>query len=77
MRAARRLMSKDPVVLVTVYNPIEAEVIKAKLRDCGIEVFSRQETVYRLTVDGMGAIEIIVDVNDLEKAKEILKESTC
>lgn len=68
-------MSKDTVVLTTVYNPLEAEIIKAKLAKEEIEVFFKQEAIgrlYRLTVNGLGAIDIYVAADKLLEAREII-----
>jgi hypothetical protein len=67
-----------PVLLVTVYDPVEAEIIVAKLRSAGIESFVRHEalsTVYGLTVDGAGQQDIMVRSEDWEEAKAALEEA--
>jgi hypothetical protein len=67
-----------PALLVTVYDPMEAEIIAAKLRSAGIESFVRHEalsTVYGLTVDGAGQQDIMVRREDLEEAKAALEEA--
>ena len=52
-------MSSDsngaPALLARVYDPVEAEIIVAKLRSAGITAFCKHEAasvVYGLTVDG-------------------------
>ena len=45
----------EPVLLIRVFDPMEAEIIMSKLRGAGIESFVRHEAlgvVYGLTVDG-------------------------
>lgn len=67
-----------PALLVTVYDPVEAEIIVAKLRSAGIESFVRHEalsTVYGLTVDGAGQQDIMVRSEDWEEAKAALEEA--
>lgn len=64
-----------PVLLVTVYDPVEAEIIVAKLRSAGIESFVRHEAlsvVYGLTVDGSGQQDILVRPEDLDEARVAL-----
>ena len=46
-----------PVLLATLYDRVEAEIIVAKLRSAGIDCYLRHEAavvVYGLTVDGIG-----------------------
>jgi hypothetical protein len=65
-----------PVLLTTVYNPLEAEIIVAKLRSAGIETFVRHEAlsvVYGLTVDGSGQQDVMVRAEDLEEARVALE----
>ncbi|NLV72530.1 MAG: DUF2007 domain-containing protein [Actinobacteria bacterium] len=67
-----------PVLLVTVYDPVEAEIIAAKLRSAGIDSFLRHDalsTVYGLTVDGAGQQDIMVRPGDLEVAKAALEQN--
>jgi hypothetical protein len=73
-------MSSDsePVLLVRVFDPIEAEIIVAKLRSAGINTYVRHEAlsvVYGLTVDGAGQQDIFVRGEDLEEAKAALERS--
>jgi hypothetical protein len=63
-------------LLVTVFNPVEAEIIVAKLRSAGIPAFVRHEAlsvVYGLTVDGAGQQDILVRAEDLEVARTALE----
>jgi len=65
-----------PVLLVTVYDPVEAEIIVAKLRSAGIDAFIRHEAlsvVYGLTVDGSGQQDIMVRAEDLGEARAALE----
>ena len=56
----------------------KADIIKGKLEAEGIPVELRYEAVgkvYGLTVDGLGAVDILVPPDSLEKAREVLSES--
>ncbi|MBC7292838.1 MAG: DUF2007 domain-containing protein, partial [Thermoleophilia bacterium] len=69
---SRQAKSGDLLVLTTVYNPLEAEIILAKLRSAGIQAFARHEAlsvVYGLTVDGSGEHAIMVRAEDWEEAQ--------
>jgi hypothetical protein len=73
-------MSSDsePVLLIRVFDPVEAEIIVAKLRGAGITSFARHEAlgvVYGLTVDGCGQQDIIVRAADLHDAQAVLDTS--
>lgn len=73
--------SKSPhtAVLITLHDPIEAEIIVAKLRSAGIDAFLRHETlsvVYGLTVDGLGRQDIIVRAEELDEAKVALEQDS-
>jgi hypothetical protein len=71
--------SDAPVVLTTVYNFMEAEIIVSKLRSAGIECYLRHEAlsvVYGLTVDGAGQQEIMVRPEDLKEAQAALEEAS-
>ena len=66
----------EPVLLVRVYDPVEAEIIEAKLRSAGIESFSRHDAlsvVYGLTIDGLGRRDLYVRAEDLEEARAALQ----
>ena len=63
------------VLLVTVGEPIEAEIVISKLRSAGIEAWCRHEAasiVYGLTVDGLGQQDIMVRPEDLMEARAAL-----
>ena len=66
----------DPALLTTVYTPVEAEIIVAKLRSAGIESYVQDEAlsvVYGLTVDGCGQQDIWVRAEDLKEAMAALE----
>jgi hypothetical protein len=65
-----------PVLLMRVFNPVEAEIIMGKLRGAGIESFARHDAlgvVYGLTVDGCGQQDIMVRAEDLAEARAVLE----
>jgi len=67
-----------PVLLTSIYDPVEAEIVIAKLRSAGIEAFVRHEAlsvVYGLTVDGFGQQDIMVRAEELEEAKIALEQT--
>lgn len=67
---------EPPVLLVSVNDPVEAEIIMAKLRSAGIPVWCRHEAasvVYGLTVEGLGRQDIMVRPEDLEEARGALE----
>ncbi|MCX8033201.1 MAG: DUF2007 domain-containing protein [Thermoleophilia bacterium] len=71
-------VNDEPVVLATFYDPVEAEIVLAKLRSAGIPCFSRHEAlsvVMGLTVDGAGKQEIMVLPSDLAAARAALEIS--
>jgi hypothetical protein len=64
-------------VLAVVYDPIEAEIIVAKLRSAGIEAMVRHDAlsvVYGLTVDGAGKSDVLVRARDLPEARGALSD---
>jgi len=65
-----------PVLLTRVYDPVEAQIVVAKLRSSGIETFVKHDAlsvVYGLTVDGCGQQDIMVRAEDLEDARTALE----
>jgi hypothetical protein len=66
----------EPVVLITLYDPVEAEIILGKLHSADIEAYLRHEAasvVFGLTVDGMGQQDIMVRAEDLVEARAALE----
>ena len=65
-------MSKDWVEIFSSQHAIEAEIIKQKLEQSGIEVryINKQDSSYI----NFGAIHIFVDRNDIIKAKHIISK---
>ena len=70
-------MSKE-IKFTTVYTAsgqLEAEIIKGRLESEGIPVLLRYESlgsVYGLTIDGLGQVQIQVPTNIAKDAAEIL-----
>lgn len=65
--------------LITVYDPVEAEIIVAKLRSAGIDAIVRHDAlsvVYGLTVDGAGRSDVLVRAADLPEARGALQETS-
>ena len=65
--------------LVTVFDPVEAEIIVAKLRSAGIAAYARHDAlsvVWGLTLDGAGQNDIMVRPEDLEDARAALERES-
>ncbi len=64
-------------LLTEINNRMEAEVIESYLEANGIDVELFQEsighTIYPVTVDGLGRVQIFVARDNLRKARELLK----
>jgi hypothetical protein len=74
----RQAADSAPVRLVTLYDPVETEIVVAKLRSAGIEAFVQHEAlsvVYGLTVDGAGQQDIFVRPEDLGEAQAALEQT--
>jgi hypothetical protein len=69
------------IKLATVYiaaGQPEAEIVKGRLENEGIPAVLRYEslgTIYGITVDGLGQVEIQVPASFVEEARQILGES--
>jgi hypothetical protein len=65
----------DLAILTVVRNETEAELVTALLRTAGIPSFHRQTNAGAGFGDGMpqtGAHEVLVEADDLERAREAL-----
>ncbi len=63
--------------LISVQGEMTAQVIIGLLESEGIEAMMRSHQTFSalpFTVDGMGAVRIMVRKEDLEKAKKVLEE---
>jgi len=62
----------------TASGQIQAHVIKGRLESEGIPVVLRYDsgsTVFALTVDGLGEVEVFVPREEVARARQILSES--
>jgi len=65
----------DLVEVARVYGPFEADLIKSFLESHGIASIVRGRTapfVYPLTVDGLAEFKVMIQQEDLEKARELI-----
>jgi hypothetical protein len=63
--------------VLTVWGPVETEVVRTLLEDHGIRIMTRGQVVQSVTpfsADGLGKIKILVAEEDLESAKKIIEE---
>jgi hypothetical protein len=69
-------MKSNLVVACTANGEVEAETIRSALEAAGIPAELRMEAAQRLfavTVDGLGAVRILVPADLLDEAKAILE----
>lgn len=74
------IMDKEEEIVVfeTYYNPMLAEIIRAKLEANGIPCFLSDEsigTMFSVYDQGAGGIKLKIFKHDLEKCKEIVNEN--
>lgn len=65
------------IVYETYYNPIEANIVKARLLDSGIQCFLSDEntiTINPLYTQALGGVKLHLFERDAELARNILKE---
>ena len=64
--------------LVEVQGRLEAELIESFLEANGVDVELIQEsighTIYPVTIDGLGRVQIFVPKDKLQEARELLKD---
>jgi len=68
---------EEIVVFETYYNPMLAEIIRAKLEANGIPCFLSDEsigTMFSVYDQGAGGIKLKIFNRDFEKAKEIISQ---
>jgi hypothetical protein len=66
----------DFVVICTVQGELQASVIKSHLESEGIPVLLKYESaskVFGLTVDGLGAVKVLVPHELAEEAKRVIE----
>jgi len=73
-------MGDDALVSVYTSNgPLAAEVVKGRLQSAGIPAILKYESVgrvYGLTLDGLGAVQVLVHREREQEARELLKSQT-
>ena len=68
--------------LVSVYTsngPLAAEVVKGRLESAGIPAILKYESVgriYGLTLDGLGAVQVLVQREREQEARELLESKS-
>ncbi len=61
------------VKVYTAHGRIEASIVKSKLESEDISVILKSGAeIFGITVDGLGAIEVLVLKHEIERAKKIL-----
>ena len=76
--ASREEESPSFEKVYTASGQLQAHIIKSRLESEGIPVFLRYDsgsTVFALTVDGLGEVEILVPRAYAPRAREILAQS--
>jgi ribosomal protein L25 (general stress protein Ctc) len=74
--STRPRASEELVVIYTSNGLLGAEVIKSKLESKGIPAILKSETaesVFPLTVDGLGEVRVLVHAEDEKKARKALE----
>lgn len=72
-------MNDRTTVYSTYYNPMEANIIRAKLEDSGFACFLADENVATLNPlynQAIGGVKLIVFERDVEAINELLKEDS-
>ena len=70
-------MNDKTVVYKTFYNPIEGNIVKARLEDSGFSCFLADEnvsTIYPLYNQAIGGIKLIVFEDDVDQINQLLAE---
>jgi hypothetical protein len=71
-------MANDALVSVYVSNgPLAAEVVKGRLESAGIPAMLKYESinrVYAVTIDGLGQVQVLVQKEREQEARELLAE---
>lgn len=65
------------IVFQTFYNPVEANIVKARLLDSGVQCFLSDEntiTINPLYNQALGGVKLHVFETDVDLAKSILKD---
>ena len=66
------------VVVYTTHGAMRAEIIKGKLESAGIPALLKSESqnVIPMTVDGIGRVQVLVEKEREQEAREILTENS-
>ena len=66
------------VVVYTTHGAMRAEIIKGKLESAGIPALLKSESqnVIPMTVDGIGKVQVLVEKEREQEAREILTENS-
>jgi UPF0288 family protein (methanogenesis marker protein 3) len=70
--------SDELVTLISTNDPVEAEIILAKLRSASIAAYIKHDAVSNVigvTFDGVGRQDVIVRAEDLPEAKAALERA--
>lgn len=70
--------NKHDIVEVFAGSPLDAEILKSMLSDNDINSFLKDENMgsiapWQVTAGGVGAVKIVIDSKDLEKAKAVIE----
>jgi len=71
--------SDELVILMTTNDPVEAEIVLAKLRSACIQAYIKHDAVSNVigvTFDGVGRQDVVVRAEDLPEAKAALERET-
>jgi hypothetical protein len=74
----RRPMDETWQVVMTASGMLNAKIITGRLEAEGIPTCLKYDvagSIYAVTVDGLGAVEILVSAEDLTRAREVLAAS--
>ena len=73
-------MGDDALVAVYTSNgPLAAEVVKGRLESAGIPAILKYESagrVFGLTLDGLGAVQVLVAREREQEARQVLESKT-
>lgn len=70
---------ENDIIEVFAGSSIEAEIVKSMLQDSDIDVFLKNENMgtiapWHVSAGGAGAVKIIINSNDYDKAKMIIEK---
>ena len=74
-----KVKEENDIIEVFAGSSIEAEIVKSMLQDSDIDVFLKNENMgtiapWHLSAGGAGAVKIIINSNDYDKAKLIIEK---